>query len=120
VDFLLADDNEMELRNETMDLYRYPDLTPHVEFLYECLQETIEKDWPAELNFLKHFDAVTQAVRGVADIPDAKLRLLAKLIPQNQGKLVKGKRGLFPFLTGEEIAEIEIRIAAIGPESEVT
>lgn len=117
VDFLLNDRNEMEVRNKTADLYRYPDLTPHVEFLYECLQETIEKDWPIELNFLKRFDTATAAVQAVIDMPDPKLRLLVKLILQNQGKLAQGKRRLFDFLTDAELEEIESRLAAIDTPS---
>ena len=116
VDFLLNDRNEMDVRNETVDLYRYPDLTPHVEFLYECLQETIEKDWPNELNFLKRFDAASNAVQSVVDMPDPKLRLLVKLILQNQGKLAQGKRKLFDFVTDDELSEIESRLAAVDTE----
>ena len=34
--------------NDTGDFYRYFDATPHAEFLYACVQKTIEEDLPAE------------------------------------------------------------------------
>ena len=113
VQFTLDDQNRMTVQGDTIDLYRYPDLTPHAEFLYECIAETVEKDWPEELRFLQSFDAAFRAVQSVVDMPDVKIRLLVRLLMQNQGHLSLNKRDSFSFLTAEEIAEIEIRIQAI-------
>ncbi len=113
VQFTLDDQNRMTVVGDTVDLYRYPDLTPHAEFLYECIAETVEKDWPEELRFLQSFDAAFRAVQSVVDMPDAKIRLLVRLLMQNQGSLSRNKRDAFSFLTAGEIAEIETRIQAI-------
>src|SRR5690606_29246649 len=32
--------------NDTADFYRFFDATPHAQFLYECVQQTIEHDLP--------------------------------------------------------------------------
>lgn len=113
IQFTLDDENRMTVVGDTTDLYRYPDLTPHAEFLYECIAETVEKDWPEELRFLLAFDAAFRAVQSVVDMPDTKIRLLVRLLMQNHGQLSTNKRELFSFLTAEEIAEIETRIQAI-------
>jgi Fic family protein len=34
--------------NDTVDFYRFFDATPHAEFLYECVRQTIEQDLPNE------------------------------------------------------------------------
>src|SRR5262249_24323044 len=36
----------VEVRNDTIDLYRYFDCTAAAEFLYRCVEETIENDVP--------------------------------------------------------------------------
>jgi hypothetical protein len=93
--------------NNTTGLYRYPDLTPHAEFLFDCVIETIEKDWPQELDFLARFDKGCRAVRNIVDMPDAKLRLLVRLLLQNGGTLSKTKRNsTFRFLTDTELEQI--------------
>jgi hypothetical protein len=113
VQFTLDDQNQMTVVGDTIELYRYPDLTPHAEFLYECIAETVEKDWPEELRFLLSFDAAFRAVQSVVDMPDTRIRLLVRLLMQNHGHLSANKRDLFPLLTGDEIAEMETRIQAI-------
>lgn len=112
VKYTLDADNRMTVLNNTCDLYRYPDLTRHTEFLYECIEETLEKDWPEELNFLQQFDGVCRDVRGVVDLPDNRLRLLVRLLLQNHGLLSQGKRSLFKDLTDEEIRQIEAAVTA--------
>jgi hypothetical protein len=113
VQFTLDDQNQMTVTGDTIDLYRYPDLTPHAEFLYECIAETVEKDWPEELRFLLSFDAAFRAVQSVVDMPDTRIRLLVRLLMQNHGHLSANKRDLFALLTGDEIVEMETRIQAI-------
>jgi hypothetical protein len=113
VQLTLDDQNQMTVVGDTIELYRYPDLTPHAEFLYECIAETVEKDWPEELRFLLSFDAAFRAVQSVVDMPDTRIRLLVRLLMQNHGLLSAGRRDLFSFLTDGELAEIQARIQAI-------
>ena len=113
VQFTLDGQNQMTVAGDTIDLYRYPDLTPHAEFLYECIAETVEKDWPEELRFLQSFDAAFRAVQSIVDMPDNKIRLLVRLLMQNHGILSATKRDLFHLLKDTEIAEIESRVQAI-------
>ena len=112
VKFELDAANRMTVQNTTVDLYRYPDLTRHTEFLYECIAETLDKDWPEELNFLRQFDGACQDVRAVVELPDNRLRLLVKLLLQNHGQLSQAKRPLFPELTNEELLRMELAVAA--------
>ncbi|MBL0155839.1 MAG: Fic family protein [Bryobacterales bacterium] len=112
VQYTLDDANRMTVQNSTVDLYRYPDLTRHAEFLYECIAETLEKDWPEELSFLQQFDGVCQDVRAVVELPDNRLRLLAKLLLQNHGRLAAGKRSHFPELTDGELQRMEQAVTA--------
>ncbi len=112
VQYALDDANRMTVRNSTVDLYRYPDLTRHAEFLYECIAETLEKDWPEELSFLQQFDGACQDVRSVVELPDNRLRLLVKLLLQNHGRLALSKRSYFPELTDDELQRMQRAVAA--------
>lgn len=103
--------NRMTVANDTARLYRYPDLTRHAEFLYECIEETLRKDWPEELHFLQLFDGACRDVEAVVELPDNRLRLLVKLLLQNHGRLAKGKRGLFGVVTDQELERIEEAVA---------
>ena len=48
--------NNVHVLNDTGDFYRFFDATPHAEFLYGCVQKTIEEDLPAETRFLQRYD----------------------------------------------------------------
>ncbi|KAA2218515.1 Fic family protein [Maribacter flavus] len=101
-------DHNVEITNETIDLYRYFDATRQAEFLYECVEETIEKIIPEELDFLEKYDLMTNFINSVVTLPDTKVDLLIKFLNQNEGKLSKNKRDKeFDELNDEEIAAIE-------------
>jgi len=101
-------DHNVEITNETIDLYRYFDATLQAEFLYECVEETIEKIIPEELDFLEKYDQMTNYINSVVTLPDTKVDLLIKFLNQNEGKLSKNKRDKeFDELSDEEIAAIE-------------
>src|SRR5690606_12393895 len=55
-------DHNVKILNNTIDLYRYYDLTKQVEFLYECVEETIEQIIPEELDYLEKYDRVTKYI----------------------------------------------------------
>ncbi|MEX1001756.1 MAG: Fic family protein [Crocinitomicaceae bacterium] len=107
-------DHNVNILNDTIDLYRYYDLTKQVEFLYECIEETIEQIIPEELKYLEKHDQMTQHINTHVSLPDTKVDLLIKLLNQNNGKLSKGKRQKeFEELTDEEISTIEDNFKAI-------
>ena len=48
-----------QVLNETADYYRYFDAAAHAEFLYSCVEQTIENDLPDEIRFLQAFNQRT-------------------------------------------------------------
>jgi len=52
----------VEILNDTIDLYRYYDLTEQAEFLYECIDDTIENIIPKELDYLRKYDQLTNYI----------------------------------------------------------
>ncbi|MBO6809249.1 Fic family protein [Thalassospira sp.] len=108
VDWEPTDKNNVRVLNDTADFYRYFDATPHVEFLFECVEHTIEQDLPREAEFLRLHDQFRKEVNNIVDMPDRLLDLLFRFLQQNNGQLSKRARtGEFAQLTAEEAALIE-------------
>lgn len=106
--------HNVEVTNETADLYRYFDATPHAEFLYECVEQTINTDLPKEAEFLQNYDRFNGYVQSIVDMPDRLVDLLFKFLEQNDGRLSGRARGKeFEALSDEEVATIERRYAEI-------
>lgn len=107
-------DLNVKILNNTIDLYRYYDLTKQVEFLYECVEETIEQIIPEELDYLEKYDRVTKYINNYLSLPDTKVDLLIKLLNKNNGRLSKNKRQKeFDDITDEEISSIEENFQSI-------
>lgn len=98
----------LRVLNDTGDFYRYFDATPHAEFLYECVQRTIEIDLPAEAGFLRRFDAFRRDVGALFDMPERTVDLLFRFLHQNEGRLSRRAREReFAQLNDEEAARVE-------------
>lgn len=109
----LSDHGAMTVHNSTADFFRYIDCTEIAEALYRFIDETIEKELPAELRYLQHYDTARAEMRNVVDMPEPAANLFLRLCLQNNGRIAKAKRKLpaFALLSNEEIAEMEQVIA---------
>jgi hypothetical protein len=100
--------NNVTVINDTADFYRFFDATPHAEFLYACVRQTIEHDLPDETRFLESFDRFRAVVNAIVDMPDRTLDNLFGFLRQNRGHLSKRARGNeFAALTDDETSRIE-------------
>ena len=100
--------------NENIDYYRYFDATRLAEFLYECVQDTIDNIIPAEVHYLQKYDEMKRYTDDQYEMPDRMVALLVRFLEQNDGKLSKRARmGEFGELTDDEVTEIENRYHAI-------
>jgi Fic family protein len=103
-----TEDHNVRVLNSTIDYYRYFDATPYAEFLYHCVQQTIEQDLPKETQFLMNYDRFRETVQDSVEMPDSMVFLLYNFISQNEGKLSKRAREKeFLQLTTEEIEHFE-------------
>ena len=102
--------NNIVVLNETIDYYRYFDATRQAEFLYDCVNDTIEQLIPEEVAYLQKYDAMKRYLDDVFQMPDNMVALLIRFLEQNNGEL--SKRAFekeFAMLTAEEVKEIENR-----------
>ena len=108
VDWEPTDNGNIRVLNDTGDFYRFFDATLQTEFLYGCVQRTIEQDLPEEAAFLKRYDAFRTELNLMLDLPDRSSDLLFRFLQQNGGKLSRRARGNeFAALTDPEVERIE-------------
>lgn len=109
IDWRPAPKGNIEVLNPTGDFYRYVDATAHAEFLYGCVESTVEKDWPEELAYLEAYDRFAAGVKSIVDMPDRTVDLLHRFLRQNGGQLsTRARAKEFEMLTADEVARIEI------------
>ncbi|MBC5837810.1 Fic family protein [Flavobacterium muglaense] len=101
-------DHNVQVLNDTIDFYRYFDATKQAEFLYDCVEDTIERIIPQEVIYLQKYDVFKKHLDNIYEMPDNIVALLVRFLEQNEGKL--SKRALkkeFSVLTATEIKDIE-------------
>ncbi|MCC7037601.1 MAG: Fic family protein, partial [Alphaproteobacteria bacterium] len=104
----------VEVINETTDLYRYFDATAQAEFLYECVKYTVEISLPDEVAYLAKHDKMKSFIEDHFDMPDRVTELLIGFLRQNNGKISeRAKKKEFSALTTKEIAMLEDKFAEL-------
>jgi hypothetical protein len=117
IEWRATDNGNLEVLNETIDLYRFFDATKQAEFLYDCVHETITKALPAEVDYLQKYDVMKAFVNNAIDMPDRTADLLIRFLYQHNGKLSqRAKEKEFSALTEEEIKVFENKFKEINEE----
>ncbi|HEX4998703.1 MAG TPA: Fic family protein [Terriglobia bacterium] len=98
----------VEVLNETGDLYRYFDCTGAAEFLYSCVRRTVKEDFPREIDYLKRHDEAMQRIMNAVEMPDRIAENLIMFIRQNNGTISKRRReDEFAKLRNDEVELVE-------------
>ena len=114
VEWRATDSGNVEVLNETIDLYRYFDATAQAEFFFECVHETITKVLPDKVKYLLQYDEMKAFVNNYINMPDRTASLLIHFLLQNDGKLSKRARSKeFLALTDEEVQLFERKFKEI-------
>lgn len=104
-----TDDHNVEVVNDTIDFYRYFDATKQAEFLYDCVNDTLERVIPEEINYLQCYDQFKKYLNNTFEMPDKMIALLIGFLDQNNGKISKrASLNELSKLTEEEVTEIEM------------
>lgn len=119
IDWRPTAQNNVEVLNDTADYYRFFDATAHAEFLYRCVEQTVEQDLPNEVKFLEAFDRFAAEVQNITDMPTVTVSLLHKFLVQGHGALSKrAKEKEFAQLSPAEVRRIEELYAESGMPAE--
>lgn len=103
-----TENHNVEILNETIDYYRYFDATQQSEFLFECIERTIDNIIPSEVAYLQKFDEMKSWLDNTFEMPDKMVAMLIRFLEQNKTSLSKrAKDTEFKELTSDEIKQIE-------------
>ena len=116
IEWTPTESGNVQVTNDTGDFYRLFDATPHAEFLYACVQRTVQQDLPEEAEFLARYDKFCTGLQNVVDMPDRTMDLLFRFLSQNAGRFSKRAREReFSSLTNLEVEKIEELYAQCFP-----
>jgi len=108
IEWRATPDRNVEVLNDTADLYRYLDCTDAAEFLYACVRRTVEDDLPREIDYLRRHDEAIQRIMNTVEMPDRIAENLVMFIRQNSGSLSRNRReGEFKQLRDDEVLAVE-------------
>ena len=105
------------ITNQTIDLYRHPDLTAHAEFLYEKIEESIERDVQSELVYIQTYDRALLRARLIRRLPDEQERALLQLCFSEGTVTPEARRRVFPEVPA---ADLDALIAIVVETLEQT
>lgn len=107
-------DNNIEILNKTIDLYRYFDATKQAEYLYRCVRHTVEETIPEEVIYLERYDLIKGYLEEHFEMPYKTVALLIRFLEQNKGRFSeRAKENEFNALSAKEISAIEERFIEI-------
>ena len=108
IEWRATPNRNVEVLNDTADLYRYFDCTSEAEFLYACVLRTVEEDLPREIDYLRRHDDAMRTIMNTVEMPDRLAENLIMFIRQNRGTLPKRRREReFKELTDQEVTTLE-------------
>lgn len=117
IEWKVTENNNVKILNETIDYYRYFDATRQAEFLFECVERTIDNIIPKEVSYIQKYDEMKIWLDNKFEMPDRLVALLIRFLDQNKGKL--SKRAIakeLEVLSDLEIDEIEKKYLMIFQE----
>jgi len=107
----LSEEGILSVHEATKTHYQFIDYTPFAEYLFECIEKTINEDFKAELDFIQRYDKTKEAIQNIIDMPDIKIDRIIRCVTQNKGVLGKQMRKkYFEELSDDVIKNIEIVI----------
>lgn len=103
-----APTGNVDVSNDTADLYRFFDCTEAAEFLYACVQRTVEHDLPHEIDYLHRHDVAMRHVMDTVEMPDRLAEDFIMFVRQHDGTLPgRRRRKEFLALTDDEVVSLE-------------
>jgi hypothetical protein len=85
IEWRATPERNVEILNDTADLYRYFDCTEEAEFLYECVSRTVEHDLPREIDYLRRHDEAIRRIMDAVEMPDRVAENFVMFVRQNKG-----------------------------------
>lgn len=90
---------------DALPAWRYPDLTDHVETLFDIVQATIETEMRKEAGHLRALRLARERIKNVLEGPDNDIDRIIRSVRQNGGRLTNKLLEEFPMLAEEALGK---------------
>jgi hypothetical protein len=94
---------------DALHAWRYPNLTRHVSFIADALDQTIEQEMRSEAQYLQQHTAARARLKGIIEGPDPTLDRIIRSVRESRGVISGKLRKEFPVLEQAEIAADVVR-----------
>lgn len=95
---------QFDAYQDALPVWRYPDMTDHVEYLAEVVQTTIEQEMRKEAGYLRSLRVARERAKQVIEGPDGDIDRIIRSVRDNGGKLSNKLLKEFPALADKAIA----------------
>ncbi len=103
-----ANGNKVIINNDIDYMYRFPDYTEHVEFVYDMMNTAISKELIEEMCLIMVFDFVKNSINQLSDIPNDILDKIVSIVINGGGKVSNKKRNyVHQHLSNDLLSTIE-------------
>jgi hypothetical protein len=90
------------------------DVTKQAKFLFECVQDTINRNIPEEVSYIYKYNEFKRFLDDKFKIPDKLVATIIRFLEQNNGTLSqRAKSKEITLLSDDEVKEIENRFKEI-------
>jgi len=103
----LSDDGILTVNEATDFFYKYIDYSNFAEYLFCCIEETIDIHLQKEIGFLLNYDQTKFSIQNIIDMPDRLIDLFIRCIIQNHASLATTKQlRFFECLNDQEVKSL--------------
>lgn len=107
-DYTLDDEGVLKVNQDTGHHYQYIDYTIYAEYLFNCIERTLDEHFEKEIQFLINYDKMKSGIKNIVDMPDKQVDLFIRCVLQNQGCLsAKKLDSHFDMLSKHEVQLLE-------------
>ncbi|MFG1495729.1 Fic family protein [Saccharospirillum sp. HFRX-1] len=105
LDYHFDESKNLVINNDIDYMYRFPDYTEHVKFVYEMMETAVSDDLMSEICLLMVFDQLKKFLGSQVDLPNSKFDAIVSIVIQNAGTVSKRKRASIEQQLGLELME---------------
>ena len=91
-----------DAENKANPIWSYPDLSRHVVYLADLIEQVVNRDMREESLYLLHHEQAREAVKEIIEMPNDYADRIIRSARQNQGKLTNKLIKEFDFLENNE------------------
>lgn len=108
IEYSFSEESQIIIHNDIDYMYRYPDFTEHVKFVYQMMETAVASELMEEICLLICFDTIKDFINSSCDMPNKNIDNLVSLLLSNDGAVSKAKRShVLQFIDEELLSSVE-------------